>query len=159
MAQSRRHPRRLVVENTSVPLLTRHERGFALVCSIPPSMNNMYPTSRTGRRFLSKEGKAFKEELGLLLLEAAPHGWFLHPVDEMVDLRIAVFFRDRRRDASNIIKVLEDGLAHHLGFNDNNVGHIEVWRGIDRDRPRCHVRVGVLRRDQTIHMPGYPLIL
>lgn len=104
----------------------------------PPSANNLYPTRR-GRRVLSEAGKAYHLAV-LCAVRAARKTSIAGPVS----LAILVYEPDRRRrDISNLVKVIEDGLTRAGAWGDDSqVADLHIARkGVDRERPRVDVVV------------------
>lgn len=120
-----------------------------LTAPIPPSVNKLYATVN-GRRVLSKAGREYKHEVGWLARAAVQVQRFDFAPDDRLALHITIHFPDRRRcDLSNRIKVLEDGLAEAVGFDDQRIDDLHIVRGaVDRDRPR--VEITLLRLDHGV---------
>lgn len=120
-------------------------------------MNHLYKQARNGRKYLSAEGKAFKEMVGVLALSELrkqtrvpePHDlWGIDVWYEVPRRKLYIF------DEDNCWKVLLDGIAHALGIDDRymmdqrarkRVGPVEktvisVWQIIPTEeiKPRPH---------------------
>ncbi len=93
----------------------------------PPSLNNLYPTGANGRRFLSKEGKAYHEAVAVeLLRQRVPRARLAVPVELTLLLQPP---DRRRRDISNLVKVCEDCLTRcGVWADDCQVDVLHVWR-------------------------------
>jgi hypothetical protein len=107
----------------------------SVVVSVPPSYNNAYPTSRSGRRFLSDDGKAWYElNLKVLAELEKPERY---PVVLVYTIREWV---NPRRDGSGLEKLIADGCVKAGVFVDDSLPYIsgEDWRY----RP-CEGGVGV----------------
>jgi len=73
----------------------------------PPSENTVYPTSKTGRRFLSGKGKAYVKAVCTLCVQLK-----IKMVRGPVSIIVHGYPPDRRvRDGSNYEKILYDSLA------------------------------------------------
>lgn len=81
----------------------------------PISVNKAYPSSFSGRRFLSKEGKAYKEEIGWAVKrECVPC------LKGQVRVAITFGFADkRRRDVDDYLKLAIDSLTG-IWFDDDS---------------------------------------
>lgn len=119
---------------------------------IAPSLNNAYSQSRNGRRFLTEEGRSFKNQAGLLVRSSAARSGLDIVPGLFLKARVAIamrfFFPDRRsyarRDIDNCYKLAGDAIAEALGYNDSCVDRIVLERaGIDQDRPRCEVEISI----------------
>jgi len=96
---------------------------------VPPSMNTMYPTSRQGRRYLSKKGKEFKEHVQYHLLSMINKG----EIKSFGEGRVATFYEfhfrgKRKRDTSNYVKAMEDSLTGFLFEDDEQVDELGAKR-------------------------------
>ena len=99
---------------------------------LPISVNHAYPQSRTGRRYLSPEGKAFKEEIGW----EAKKVYKLPPNEDNLVLGLYFSWKDkRRRDCQNYIKLIADALEGIIVLDDKQFTS-GTWNrqylGIDR---------------------------
>ena len=93
----------------------------------PESTNHLYATVH-GRRILSAQGKAYKEEVGWLVRSA----WGGQPaLRGSVALAFEVHCPDRRRrDLDNLLKIMQDGLQEGGAFlNDAQVDDLHIMRG------------------------------
>lgn len=89
----------------------------------PPSLNNMYPNGKNGRRYISQRGKTFKAAVDLVAQDRKPKllrgpVWvelLVHPPDR------------RKRDLDNLIKPVLDAMVSS-GFieDDEQVKRIEA---------------------------------
>jgi crossover junction endodeoxyribonuclease RusA len=76
----------------------------------PVSVNGMFPSAKTGRRFLSAKGKAYRQEVYALALEQ--HGIF-KPFTGPISVTVELYPPDKRiRDIDNYNKSLFDSLVH-----------------------------------------------
>ena len=89
--------------------------------SRPPSVNHLYRQARNGRRYLSAEGKAFKEATQLLVLQELRKQTRVPDAHDLfaIDVRLVV---PRRKlylfDADNCWKALLDSVCAALGIDD-----------------------------------------
>lgn len=118
---------------------------------IPPTMNNCYPTARSGgRRILSAEGRAYIKDAALIARNAAQlHGWRYEPGARLV-LELRLFFRQNNRDGDNAVKLPQDSIAAGLGFNDKQIKEWHIYSAVDKHRPRCEVGIGVLVEERIL---------
>lgn len=120
-------PAGLLTKQKPANIITELE---VLIPGLPPSLNNMYPTSRQGRRYVSKEGKAFKK-LAKAIVAIAIRGNQLAP-DEWYHVRIdfytQLFYKNgkpKKWDVTNHQKAVEDSLAEAVGVDDSRF--LVVW--------------------------------
>ncbi len=94
----------------------------------PPSMNSLYPSSKSGRRFLSQKGKAYQEAVKLAVAGAGIEG---APLPGRLGYHLVLSAPDRRtRDLSNHQKAVEDCLTKcGVWEDDSQVDYIEIFRG------------------------------
>lgn len=113
-----------------------------VVPGLPPSVNHAFVQHRQGGRGLKDEAKEYQEWARLAALEAA-QGWKWN--GSWLRLAFKWYVPDSRmRDSSNVVKVLEDGIAQGIGVNDRwFLWCIDVPE-LDRTNPRSVVTVSAL---------------
>ncbi len=118
---------------------TRHVLTFTI--ALPVSLNNAYPTAKNGRRFLSKAGKAFKDETSVIVwLAESDADW--KAGDGPLGIRLMMWFPNKRRaDIDNRIKLALDSVAGALGVDDSRFDELHVYRAGVSDEARCEVSV------------------
>jgi hypothetical protein len=81
-----------------------------------PSVNEMYFNSRSGRT-LTKKAREYKL-LARSLISQSPN---ISKVDtsNLLGMVIDVYVHNARRDATNVVKIIEDCAFEALGVNDN----------------------------------------
>ena len=100
---------------------------------LPPTVNHAYVNKKTGGRFLSKEGRRFKESAAALF--RAKYGAALRGLDANAPYGLAVRFgfpyvenetwpkraarRYKKWDLSNRVKLLEDALCSACELDDS----------------------------------------
>ncbi len=92
---------------------------LTLILDRPPSENHLYPTGKTGRRFLSPEGKRYYAALpwSIRLQLDGPITTFVC----RLSVSVVVHRPDRRRrDIVNLWKALADGLTHAGIWDDDS---------------------------------------
>jgi Holliday junction resolvase RusA-like endonuclease len=106
----------------------------------------MYPSGRGGKRYLSPEGRAFKEEAQWMLAIAGVDRLWQAPPEARLSLSLRFWFdKERRQDISNRVKAIEDVLATALGFDDSVIDRLYVERaGVDTANPRTEVELTTL---------------
>lgn len=137
----------------------------------PVSINKLYVTGRGGRRFLSSEGKHFKDRLqeevskavALLDWKSAVDGIYKNGAGVSLVVILALdHLRNpawkvgggttasgalrspyNKNDVSNYIKLIEDAVAKGTGIDDS--AHVEVTmkKVEDKENPRIIIRYGV----------------
>lgn len=112
----------------------------------PPTLNTMYPTGRSGRRFLSKKGKDFKNEVYALTLEQ--HGIFkpfTGPVSATIHLAVPDL---RKRDLDNTFKAIFDALKHaNVYMDDEQVVEIHAYKLPKVKGGTCRVDIERIKMD------------
>lgn len=113
-----------------------HAGGYAIVMPYPPSVNHYWIRAFRGMR-ISDEGTEYRDRVKQSLTE--------HRIESMLgEIRVccAVHFPDaRKRDSSNLWKVLLDVMQYGGIYTDDHQvkTHRMVDIDIDRDRPRVEV--------------------
>lgn len=99
---------------------------FITVLPIPPTANNLFPTSRSGHRFPSKAYKAWQ-----VAAQEAFEKWDAVAVDGPVKARYEFCFGDaRRRDIANFEKGVTDFLVSKGIIKDDSlIDHLILKRG------------------------------
>jgi len=89
-----------------------------LVLAFPPSLNHMYPTTKSGRRILSKDGRDYKRLTAIdIMVQKAGHSFGAKPV--RVD--IEMYPPDNvRRDVDNYTKIVFDTMTYAKVWNDDS---------------------------------------
>lgn len=90
---------------------------FTTVLPIPPTANNLFPTSRSGHRFPSKQYKAWKK-----IADEAFKKWDAVALTGRVKARYEFCFGDRRRrDIANFEKGVTDFLVSKGIISDDSM--------------------------------------
>lgn len=101
----------------------------------PPSINHMYGQTKTGRRFLSKKGKDYKESVKSIVGD-------VNILDGEIEMTIIYYFGDnRRRDVTNYDKALLDSLSGVVYNDDCQIQKITLEKFIDKENPRTEVAI------------------
>lgn len=101
-------------------------RSITLWLPWPPSVNHYWMTSGK-RRFIGKDGKAFREAVLLAFLQAREQGFGRGRVSVAV---VAYPADRRRRDLDNILKAILDALEAARVFDDDaQADRLQVERG------------------------------
>jgi len=96
---------------------------------IPPSVNHYWVQTKN-YKFLSKKGRMFKEELGLLAKKVIKK-----PLIGKVKLNVLVVLADkRRRDVDNFLKPILDGLNKIAYLDDSQVYELTVSKTISQTK-------------------------
>ncbi len=102
---------------------------------LPPSANDYWKKWR-GRIVVSNEAREYKLSA---LVRARAQG--MRPLSGPVCLSVTVYRKDKRRDLSNFLKVLEDALEGAAYEDDRQISELHVLRLEDPANPRVRVRV------------------
>jgi Holliday junction resolvase RusA-like endonuclease len=98
-------------------------------------VNHLYATFR-GRRILSREGRAYKAKVGLLI-KTAQVGTFDGPVSVGVKL-----YRPRKAgDLDGFLKSLLDSMTGLIYADDSQIVRLFAERFDDKHKPRAEVTV------------------
>lgn len=114
-----------------------------LVLPFPPQTNNMYTVAR-GRKILSSDARAYKEEAGWKL-----KGQFTgNPIQHRVRVTMVLYPPcRRRRDIDNHIKIVFDSItAAGIWIDDEQVDCLTVTRGEVIKGGRCWVRIEPMQK-------------
>jgi len=114
--------------------------AFEVQLPYPPSLNKIYATSKkTGRRFLTKEGKAYKAYVVYLLKEVkAPR------FDEILHVDCYFVPPDNRiRDEDNLHKLWQDAFTDYGVWSDDSKSKSKysLMCPADKDNTQLSVRV------------------
>ncbi len=114
----------------------------------PPSVNHYWRLWR-GRMVLSRQGRAYRVQVGVLLRAAG-----VVPLSGPLAMHVELYPPDRRtRDIDNALKAIGDSLQHGGAFQDDS--QIE-WLLIRRVRVVPGGRVIVRLGEMTMPKPRYP---
>jgi Holliday junction resolvase RusA-like endonuclease len=111
--------------------------------SIPPSVNHLYRRGERGSVHKTDRARCFERELGWTLAQAgAPReGWSRTLVGIWVEFHV----KARRIDWDGILKLLQDGIAEYVGFDDKAVVTGGVRKRFVGKGEREYLRVRVWR--------------
>jgi crossover junction endodeoxyribonuclease RusA len=130
---------------TKLPVDTLPSSGvIALVLPVPPSVNHQYATVN-GRRLLSAAGRAYKAQVGqliLLTLSKIPNrpAILSRLQSESLALSIRFYFTSAlRRDVDGGLKIAQDALCEGLAINDNRIVETHLYKYVDKSFPRIEV--------------------
>ena len=103
---------------------------------IPPSVNMYVRHTRTGRHYVTREAKAFKEALALFA-----HGQCVQAKKYKVSVCIYLG-HGQRGDIDNFQKVILDGLADAgVIKSDAKIETLNIHKSRDRENPRTVITV------------------
>lgn len=111
----------------------------------PVSTNTIYQYTCVGgflRGYMTKEGKARKEEYGYRFKLARPTYWQtrLH-----YKVEVKLFFENKRsHDVDNYNKILLDAGSGILWMDDNQVVDLHVTKAVDKSNPRIEVTIHIV---------------
>lgn len=99
----------------------------------PKSVNTLYGRSRSGGRYIKKEGKVFKRNVRDIVNKInVPSRVY----NGRIKIKFVIYFDDRRiRDLDNCMKILWDSLEGYLFENDCQIDDFRVVRAYDKDEP------------------------
>jgi crossover junction endodeoxyribonuclease RusA len=104
----------------------------------PPSANHYYRVHR-GRILISREGRAYRWKVGLVLAVSR-----IKPLDGDLEMWIEAYPPDRRRrDADNLLKSTLDSMEHGgLYHNDSQIKklHVEIMEPVKGGRLIVRIR-------------------
>ena len=97
---------------------------------LPPTVNHLYRTGRTGYRYKTESGRRYQEQISLLLAQE----WKGRPAySGEVELRIEFIVKSRRKwDIDNRVKALQDCLNMAKILQDDSqvqILHVERRKG------------------------------
>lgn len=133
--------------------------ALTFVLPVPPSINHQYATVN-GRRVLTAQGRAYKahvcQELWLCLTRAQrePPTWLDNPHAYGLALSIWFYFvSPLRRDIDGGVKITQDAICEALGFNDNRIMELHVYKRRDPEYPRIECRLSLIEPTGIAHKP------
>lgn len=96
-----------------------HRAGVApgpltFILPLPPSVNVLYGTARTGQKFLTAEQRAFRATAATIM-----HG--IAPLAGRLEMHVTLYFANRRRaDIDNRLKAIFDACTHGGAYRDDS---------------------------------------
>lgn len=112
----------------------------AVSLSHPPSLNKLYRSDGTGRRWVSKEGEAWKASAAVAAAGALAGAGYRAPFRNRLSVTITIVPRTRTAggellgmDVDNLLKVTFDGLNDALWVDDSQIDELVIrndWRGL-----------------------------
>lgn len=118
------------------------QQTISLTLPFPPSMNHYWRHNKNGQHFISADGSAYRDSVGLL---CKAHMQGDDPLKGVLAVR-AVFYRpEKRGDLDNMFKVLFDALKGTLYVDDSQIVELRAYRLDDKADPRVMLRLRTLR--------------
>jgi len=104
----------------------------------PPSLNCLYPSSRSGIRFKSKRYKAFIERFALYVPDRNPT-----LLNGDLHVEINLYFADKRRhDIDNFNKAILDTLVlYEVIGDDNQITRLVVEKYYQKNKPETIIEI------------------
>jgi Holliday junction resolvase RusA-like endonuclease len=104
----------------------------------PVSVNNAFPTSRSGHRFPSGEYKAFQAKIGVLLKGHAKVEKIHGPLSVEIELHAGDWFTKdgyaRKKDLANYEKTLVDTVFKILGLHDSLIFDLRMRKVVAAEK-------------------------
>ena len=118
-------------------------RPMTVTLPIPPSVNDIYYTGDDKRRHLTTAGRRWKRDAANEAMAAALEQRWKVCCQSIVIVELRVWWRDnsRRRDVSNLHKLLADSLEGIIYLDDKQSLLRDMDVGIDRERPRVELTI------------------
>jgi len=122
---------------------------------LPPTQNHIWKLRRGGRGvYLTTEGQEVKQEIAVEAFKASDdEEWGTRPCLRACPwLRVSILYYlpdKRRRDLSNLNKLLLDGISDGIGVDDSRFLVLEIPPCFDKARPRCEVVITGLTEEQA----------
>ena len=113
-----------------------------LTATLPPSVNHAYYTANNGMRILTDKAKNWMEEVGFFArVEMRKQKW-RYSEDEKIVMELTVYWPDnKRRDMSNLHKLLADAWEKILYKDDKMLLIRDMDFSVDRKNPRVEVLI------------------
>jgi crossover junction endodeoxyribonuclease RusA len=110
-----------------------------VVIPLPPTVNHMY-RHQNNRKFKTEAYRAWEREAGRALL---PYKRYFREMYRPPYGYVARFYfpDNKRRDADNRLKALQDMASSVLGFDDKEIIYGQFHKRMDPDSPRCELLI------------------
>ena len=110
---------------------------------LPPTVNHLYRSTRTGRRYKTALGKLYGDYIALNFMNI----WKAKAYEGPIELRIKLTASNRRRwDIDNRVKALQDGLmAGGVIKDDSQVEVLHVERSYGK-HAMTHIEIYALKQ-------------
>lgn len=106
-----------------------------------PSINHLYFNCH-GRRAMTSQGKKWKIATGMLALSEREIQEWDFSKDEKLIMEFRIFWVDkRRRDADNIVKIIQDSFTNILYEDDRWVLPRVLNWNVDKANPRVEIKL------------------
>lgn len=119
-------------------------RVFKATLPLPVSVNDLHTPRRGGGVMLTSAARLYYQKMAAILPGLWPHApW----QTERLRLTYTLHESDlRRRDVSNYVKALQDGLEGFVYANDSQLDEVVCLRGELRGTPEVYVEVSVIEQ-------------
>jgi crossover junction endodeoxyribonuclease RusA len=109
----------------------------------PPTTNNAYATVN-GRRVKTRAARTYAQEAAAITQAAHSRPPFTHT--DRLAVTINLHPPDRRPyDIANREKILIDAIAPTLGFNDNQIDQLHIYRNPPTQPPHATITIHAIR--------------
>ncbi len=107
---------------------------------LPPTVNHLYRSMKSGRRYKTAEGRDYQEQVSLLMRRAAQGEL---PNTHSLELEILFTVKDKRRwDIDNRVKALQDCLTMSgIIHDDSQIDALHVRRKRTSTPSSTYIRV------------------
>ncbi len=121
---------------------------YRLIVGIPPSVNHSHINIRKGDRIMrirSRETKEYMSDTGWLAKRwMIIAKWKIPDQEKKIIMRMWIYWPDnRRRDADNQVKILQDSLTDILWLDDRQVLPQVMDFTVDKHHPRVEIELEV----------------
>lgn len=129
----------------------RPHQKLKLTLPLAVSVNHLY-SFRRGKRFMTKKGLKYMQDVGLLTSSAIREQRY--KVEEegvWLIVELKYYFADlRRRDCHNMHKIIMDSLEQIAFKDDRWVLVQDKFVGLDRDNPRVEVVIRPMNYESAV---------
>jgi len=98
------------------PIAPSAAAGHLFILPLPPSVNVLYGTARTGQKFLTQEQRAFRAHCAAVIGAIVKQ-----PLAGRIAMDVTLYFANRRRaDIDNRLKAIFDACTHAGAYHDDS---------------------------------------
>lgn len=122
-------------ESVIVPSDIKSLAGW-FVLPYPPTLNHLFSTNRSGKRFLTNEGRSYKQNAAAMAFMAG-----VRRLSGPIKVSLKAYRPRKSGDLDNLAKLVLDGMKGIAWNDDSQIVEIHMYRFDDPKNPRLELKI------------------
>lgn len=102
----------------------------------PPTLNHLFSTNRSGKRFLTNEGRSYKQNAAAMAFMAG-----VRRLSGPIKVSLKAYRPRKSGDLDNLAKLVLDGMKGIAWNDDSQIVEIHMYRFDDPKNPRLELKI------------------